>query len=791
MSGVSLSKLLSTDDLTNVALKYQLDPSDPQIRIKIIDYLRKKDLLLEDFHFNFVPPKINLSEFLCQRFRDDSLLTSFKLGQCSPLTERIANNMILVGAVRIFVQPERSFVEPVINAVDAYQIKKGKPPVGKFGIGFYSLFYWLIKYPGSVLTVSSGYDGSDSAPWKLTINSKLELFLEKIKPPGFKFRLEMNIIKPRIKISIPYQIENATRYISSCQIEIHTNEEIITTGQGEDIVKVECLNRNGNLYFTVEDNALGLPIYYLNNLLIPTLSSKMIQNKPYIPKIGKLTGINIDDRDDGNLIIGEIPIKSYSGYFIQLSPETALPVARDNILLSRHLVKEEFEMNVFYLLEEMIREFPQNGINALLRDLDNDTQTKYLIPIIIERIKQKGCYIVPIEYWSVYKKITTLPLIGYQKFKSLDLETEKKIIADSSVVGTPIFVGKIAYEVDIPGLTFANTMRLVFLPKITDIASLVVRFPEVIPRNPKWLSQLAKIDRIEEAVAGQKNKDLFRAFYSRLLGLRTIFRQDGIDRASAIFKKFIPTKVESGTDILEYETFIEDVVALYNNLLNQFLPNVAYGSGLKNLYTNILVGFRRGAPDKSNDSKTLEILFEKRLKDDREAFLKIFSLMIPLMVEEDVIFIPIKKMFIDHSPELKPEERIVISILLGLGIVGDEDQIIHYWNTYLYNERLFKLLLRELINKKYAPGFGGKKSIRNVLSLNLEILTPMRSYLELVREIKAVRYQELPALYIPKGESFSLCRRSANRARSAADVSLGAVAQAQCLSLSAPFIAQQ
>ena len=71
---------------------------------------------------------------------------------CVLIGRKIANSLIKIAALRIFAEPEQSILELPVNSIDAYNPTQ---KIGKFGMGFFSMLYWLIGHPERSLTINS------------------------------------------------------------------------------------------------------------------------------------------------------------------------------------------------------------------------------------------------------------------------------------------------------------------------------------------------------------------------------------------------------------------------------------------------------------------------------------------------------------------------------------------------------------------------------------------------------------------------------------------------------------
>ena len=70
------------------------------------------------------------------------------LQSCTRLGDSLANNLIRIAATRIFADPYQSILELPVNSIDSYNRMQGKQTsIGKFGMGFFSILYWLFANP--------------------------------------------------------------------------------------------------------------------------------------------------------------------------------------------------------------------------------------------------------------------------------------------------------------------------------------------------------------------------------------------------------------------------------------------------------------------------------------------------------------------------------------------------------------------------------------------------------------------------------------------------------------------
>ena len=95
-----------------------------------------------------------LYKLVCTGFRETTPLAFllFPRGNCSDYGSRIAASLVNLAATRIFSEPEQSILELPVDSLDAYS-QEGS--VGKFGLGFFSILYWLVGHPRRSVSIIS------------------------------------------------------------------------------------------------------------------------------------------------------------------------------------------------------------------------------------------------------------------------------------------------------------------------------------------------------------------------------------------------------------------------------------------------------------------------------------------------------------------------------------------------------------------------------------------------------------------------------------------------------------
>lgn len=106
--------------------------------------------------------EFNITDLLCGRVVNGN--------KCNELGNTIARNLIRIAGTQIFDDPNRAFIELIVNSIDAVRKKYGiNNPVGKFGFRFLSILYY---------TKDNGYIIVRSNNWQATITDDLKVKFE-------------------------------------------------------------------------------------------------------------------------------------------------------------------------------------------------------------------------------------------------------------------------------------------------------------------------------------------------------------------------------------------------------------------------------------------------------------------------------------------------------------------------------------------------------------------------------------------------------------------------------------
>lgn len=369
--------------------------------------------------------EIRVRDLICSLNRED------KSKLCTTLSARISDALIKVASTRIFAEPEQSFMELPVNSIDSYNLMIGKKQVGKFGMGFFSILYWLAENPNRVLTIISQYrENNQPFTYQVTLNwTPTGLILTRINPQN-DFLPKINTIPGEYtgsKITLdcrraPLTTENISRINKHMErlsnitgVALFYNSKLIN---GEIVTKniLMTVDASG---MTIIDNAQGISIRTLNEaLLIPSSSSKkriveiISETQEPIVKFNnsKMSKLVITV-SDVSIITIEKEFKLFNpgfSFLIRMPSSTTLPVARDDIIYNTIEEKNISEQLQRVALMSM-KHF--GDLTVFLGLLDNYTQYSQQLTLfnIVSRLN---------TYILTYPDIIFIPT-GYEVYNHL------------------------------------------------------------------------------------------------------------------------------------------------------------------------------------------------------------------------------------------------------------------------------------------------------------------------------------------------------------------------------------
>lgn len=381
--------------------------------------------------------QIYISSLICEA------LGNFK---CTEIGSKISNALIRVSATRIFTDPEQSILELIANSIDSYNTMEGRPTIGKFGMGFFSILFWLAESNpltnnfDRLMEIRSSYLENDEvisylAKIEWTKNG-LKISYEYIKSVIQKTGTEIKIYASKQEftennISLMLKYCNKLSNITNVRIIVldeNSNSEIGDKNSLNQII-VELDSK----FISCTDFAQGLPLNILfNNLLVPSSSSKERKKDVSIEKLeSTITPYHQTQLDiivNGVSIVSltlnseDYLIEDFRFYRIYLPNDTRLPVARDDIIYTEYEINHLRKQinNIFILIDnrtknlisffKLFETYVNINKQNILFDLFNE---------IKEQLAQSDKFLIPnTDFWN--KLIKEFNIINYFYYPYID-----------------------------------------------------------------------------------------------------------------------------------------------------------------------------------------------------------------------------------------------------------------------------------------------------------------------------------------------------------------------------------
>jgi|SaaInlV_165m_DNA_2_1040747.scaffolds.fasta_scaffold01133_8 hypothetical protein len=391
---------------------------------------------------------------------------------CTEIGKKLSNSLVKIASTRIFSKPEQSILELPVNSLDAYG--KGSN-VGKFGMGFFSILYWLVGNPKRSMVIDSCYMNDFNELQKYTCYVKYSS--NKLM---FKLSNESERDTPGVTVSIDcsqdkFTDENLVQFGKQLRkLEWTTSAGIyVNSPENKDYVLFnQCkfcddkvfvsYNSNG---IRVSDDATGIPLKVLMlKLFTPSISTKTIklsqqplityqndskyfksEKNHFIILVNKVAIVDLqfetDDVDKFTIII-------------DLPSNTRVPVSRDDIILNESTnehIKSSINIilqtcihvfNSIYPLNAAISSYITYSVNKNNKDFFKSIWNNYL-----EILKNQYIFI-DFKYSGLFKQISLSKpylTIDYTDVGTLNrhLSTEVKFYDDVFVAKKVIYLTKV------------------------------------------------------------------------------------------------------------------------------------------------------------------------------------------------------------------------------------------------------------------------------------------------------------------------------------------------------------
>lgn len=524
-----------------------------------------------------------------------------KKSECTLYGRKIATSLIKVAATRIFTDPLQSVMEPIANSIDAYYPERR---IGKFGMGFFSLLYWLVSGKDSSLEIVSYSPGETYKASLKYKDQKLLLdydFIEESKVPSSGTLITLTI-KGHQSDTFWYLSEYIERFFQVQGINL-----VASWKKTKDLPKskdpVIGFSYSSNLHqktmiLTFEDFATGIPIEVLfTSLLVPSISTKQIVGGgPKISKALPSRVINKNASDPGGdstsheflITIGDVVIFKTSKRdqspeiwraILSLSPNTKLPVSRDDFILdasSRGEVITGMSIIAPYFknlatLETMVKRYSEQTVQEN-REVMEEALATY----------REKLTLVPGEFLWLYEALDP-SVIGSEHYSIAKLEkwVEKHYSKQNALrkgKNGMIWKGVRVFFTSLPkphGTTFAGTNTYFFVHEsATKETNWQSRIEASLTQRRlfPYPSESSKIQSVE-----QENEALLTAFIGSIKAIEiwfTVMPRDWKSQADA-FAKHILGKYPD-----HYYVIISALIAR----ISKADPEYVYGSEKRVIY---------------------------------------------------------------------------------------------------------------------------------------------------------------------------------------------------------------
>lgn len=426
----------------------------------------------------------DISSLICAQFATakekmgwDALLEKIKkcpaVSECDPCTKigyKIAKSLIRIASLRIFADPEQSIIELPVNSLDAYNPSQ---KVGKFGMGFFSILYWLVGHPKRKLLLSSFTKDTNGKyiTYDVTIQEingllafRLVTYPEsEIIDTGFRVSMDCyNDPFTNVQLVNFGKQLNKLTYATGATIYQNTSYASKPSIPGEGWWSaffgkpspfngpVKDSDRDKNIFsqispegFIIEDYATGVPPEVVfGSLFVPSISTKTIRLADAVilgdPSartfiVRKTLGLSNFRILISGIIVVDIEAKpedfsTADDYVIEMPRTTRIPVSRDDIILSTQQSGEIFRYALVNLLTTAGRDMRDvsalQGLLSKYIDYTASIETKNIVArAMTEYFNQNRKVLVPGKYASIYNSLQVQsPFIFSKRYDPTSVE---------------------------------------------------------------------------------------------------------------------------------------------------------------------------------------------------------------------------------------------------------------------------------------------------------------------------------------------------------------------------------
>jgi hypothetical protein len=566
----------------------------------------------DKFQCNIVTGRGPLAQIICGQLAiGPSWKEVIERNRCTIGGRKIAESLVKVAATRIFSIPEQSIMEPIVNSLDAYQPAR---KIGKFGMGFFSLLYWVLQDPKATLVIVSSYQEANfvkPCSYRATIsNVNGELYVDVSELTTTSswqtgFQLTLNFGSPLSNEIFDRFVEqlNRLQYVTSSLIivnqknllnsgAIKLRQQTDPTYQRPNVTILVTLNKN---FFITDDKATGLPIEtFYSTLIVPSISSKTIalstaKDSAFVDQ-SRITLKTLDNYDEGynsfRITIGEVVIvnlkfqsslsralskgdnlTSNMTVLMTLPLQTRVPVSRDDVLLAS--VLPEVQSALSRLLEADLDEFQDTTYleEALLAfavetaSSENLEIIKTFLNSLPQRLRDRQLVGVPVLEVDLYQELNPryITTLNYDQ-AWLELQLRQTELSSDE-----FFLNKRVIFADLPQGTLATnggTSSFIFVSR---------SFLQTNNKNSSWPVDLAV--RYKRDVLYPVGTNFGESLSRAVLQYTETFR----DARSRLLMETLAGKYQAALDLREpADSTIQNYLSVQIPVMIQYLDRAYY-----------------------------------------------------------------------------------------------------------------------------------------------------------------------------------------------------------------------
>jgi len=280
---------------------------------------------------------VPIHQIICNTGRSFS---KAKKTRCKLVGYAIADNLIDIFSSSTFTNPAHAVAAIISNAVDACSKSQA---IGRFGVGFFSIFYFLANQANQLEVVTKST--ASRYEYKLLVNTEKEHLVaslsraQKKRAPGTTVTLREN---QGFGVYFASMVETVSAF-DQCTGPAIVCHGIQVNPKGDASNGTIKVTLETNL-FSVEDTGVGMSLAEVQKLLMPRLPNEQMLASPLLTETPEVEVVHDQALLDNffGIYVNRVLIKSikFKGFeqglksMIFLPAATRLPISRDELLLS-------------------------------------------------------------------------------------------------------------------------------------------------------------------------------------------------------------------------------------------------------------------------------------------------------------------------------------------------------------------------------------------------------------------------------------------------------------------------